>query len=1639
MILEMKNWKLWMLTAILTFSGLTLHAQEQDFTTKQAASKGKVFTFKGGQLTDKSATLSTPMEKLRKPGTPFRDARTTAPMSAGKKSGTEAPVQSMDGRRVARPSSGSMRSLRTANANGEEVDSHGIIVSPAAGEHKVYARSGKYLNYDNSVEMREQTGQVQIVTCDNGTVYIRNILSNYATGAWVKGKRTGNTISVAVGQPIEYDSYAECTLSLQWCVSDEFGFSTYDGYNGGKFTFTVDDAEGTISLEKSSETCFMGLFWDDYYSFAWQGDCETVWTYVGGYNPMEVTTVTPPAGLQTETWYVKGHEREGLEQHLYKGNVTIGFQDGFVYLKGLFPNYPDAWMKGRIDGTDVTFEGLQTQGSNGDGTVYAAGYEGGDLVDFCMLYDSDTQVMTSTRALLANTDPENVQAETWFNDITLSKDDPFAPIDVLPYANGFDTQNDWDWLTIIDANGDGSTWNPFEGEASYKYNSDNNADDWLISPPIRLEAGKTYSFTIDAHGSTDAYSERIEVKMGTEATAGAMTTTVIAPTELVTELPQSLGNKFITVATTGYYHFGIHAISDYDHASLRVDNLLVDETIMTAPAAVSDLTVTPDLENPVATITFTAPTKNIGGENLTANLTLIELMRDNEVITTFEDVAPGTPLTYVDDDPSLEGSVYHYQVVAYNADGMGDKSDVVSVRLFYVYEIPYVADFTQDAVGGQFTQIDANDDGRRWEWDGGSRAVYEYNSSQDADDYLISPALHFDAGNRYSIIVNAGSAGYPERFEILVGREATVEGLNVKVLENCVVTDEDQKDFEASFTADETGPYYVAIHCISEADMYELWINKVTVDLAPAPTAPDAPELAVTPGAQGAKLANIVVKAPTTSIDGNALTANLTRIVLYRGNDSVKEFENVAPGATLNYVDEEIEEVGEYTYQAVPYNADGIGRRSEKVTVYLGSDIPEAVKNVKATDLQTQVMLTWDKVGETGYRGGYVNPAEVEYVIYACYPGTTITDEAVASVKDADSYVLDFDTNEGEQVYQTWYVAANNEAGESYLEDESAGRLLVGNPYDLPVVEGFAGNTLHYFWDSNSFAMPFTMASDDDGMGLALFLPEAGDIFLNSGKLNLQETTNPVLLFDAIGYGVSSVNVGGHVDGGDDVALATESLDNKGYKTVKVPLSTLRDGRFAQIGITATINHPTIMNDWGEIEEQGDAFIIDNIRIVDLLAHNLTAGISAPPAVNSGKAVDIAVTVTNWGEQPAKGYTVTVTAGDEVVMQKTVDSELAPFASEEFTATWATSVFDETGDRTIKVVVDYAADLKPADNTAETTITINENNAPAPESLTAEDKGETGVELNWNAPAVAPQEYVETFDNTDAFPTFSIGGITATEHHGAIGEWTLYDGNGAEVYSWQDASINYDHRYEPSAWMAFDIVEAGFTGEKGHSGTQVMMSMCPVPGDGVGAADHWLISPELPGMEQEISFWLRVLTKQYGSETFEVLASKTDNQPENFELVENFMTDEETWTPYYVLLPEGTKYFAIRHTSNDIFGVLVDDVRFNYVGAVDKYHVYYEKQLVATVENGVTTYTLAADQVEAGERTFAVTAVYASGQESKPASVSIMVAADIRQIIADGQPVDVFTLDGKLVRRQAKSLDGLRGVYVVKGRKVLVK
>ena len=301
------------------------------------------------------------------------------------------------------------------------------------------------------------------------------------------------------------------------------------------------------------------------------------------------------------------------------------------------------------------------------------------------------------------------------------------------------------------------------------------------------------------------------------------------------------------------------------------------------------------------------------------------------------------------------------------------------------------------------------------------------------------------------------------------------------------------------------------------------------------------------------------------------------------------------------------------------------------------------------------------------------------------------------------------------------------------------------------------------------------------------------------------------------------------------------------------------------------------------------------------------------------------------------------------------------------------------------------------------TFTINKLVMPPPENVVATANSENqSATVTWNAPSNLPTTtYTEGFEDQTIFVPFSAGGVTATVHTGAFGEWTLYDAtNGSTVYG--STELDFANENQPHAWFVFN--PSGVTPAEGYentasphpanNGEQYLESICPTSSStAAGLSDHWLISPELSGNAQTITFYESELTTNYGAETYEIWVSSTDNTaPSSFtKLGDTHSVSVSTWAAQSIELPAGTKYFAIRHTSNDIFGLLIDDVTYEVSINPVSYNVYLDGTLVGNVDAAdALTYTF--NNVSVGDHECAVSAVYEGGIESAlvPAQFNIV-------------------------------------------------
>lgn len=249
----------------------------------------------------------------------------------------------------------------------------------------------------------------------------------------------------------------------------------------------------------------------------------------------------------------------------------------------------------------------------------------------------------------------------------------------VPWQENFDSQSSLNLFTIIDSNHDGATWewSRFKTKAIiYTYNDNNAADDWLITPPIAMEAGKKYKLSFDEHVTLPKYPERLEIKWGEGMNPD--TYQEVMPKTLLTNETFETKSFVVTAPADGNYHFGFHVCSDAAQGLLYIDNLGVEfEAAATAPSVVTNIeTHAADYGMNPVTITFNAPKKAINGKKLNSIDRIEVLRKDGSALHIFNAPTPGEQLSCQDENAAK--GLNEYVIVAYNENGMGKRADATA-------------------------------------------------------------------------------------------------------------------------------------------------------------------------------------------------------------------------------------------------------------------------------------------------------------------------------------------------------------------------------------------------------------------------------------------------------------------------------------------------------------------------------------------------------------------------------------------------------------------------------------------------------------------------------------------------------------------------------------------------------------------------------------------------------------------------------------------------------------------------------------------------------------------------------------------------------------------------------------------------
>lgn len=243
--------------------------------------------------------------------------------------------------------------------------------------------------------------------------------------------------------------------------------------------------------------------------------------------------------------------------------------------------------------------------------------------------------------------------------------------------DGFDT------YTVIDANHDGCTYvsndSYWGGYASYSPSKENAADDWLITPPIKMEPGNIYNLRFSAGGRTD-YPDVLEIKLGTDTVVSSFKTTIMPATATDASFNGKERRRF-TVDKAGEYRIGFHNITQ---AGLLyggdIDNVeVIVEAGGADPDSVTALSVVPGPKGEqTADISFVTPVSTVDGKPL-AGIDSVQIWCNDAAIYTIKAPAAGKAYSYKA-KASRENDDNKFSVVAF----AGGHSGIVAEKTIFV-------------------------------------------------------------------------------------------------------------------------------------------------------------------------------------------------------------------------------------------------------------------------------------------------------------------------------------------------------------------------------------------------------------------------------------------------------------------------------------------------------------------------------------------------------------------------------------------------------------------------------------------------------------------------------------------------------------------------------------------------------------------------------------------------------------------------------------------------------------------------------------------------------------------------------------------------------------------------------------------
>ncbi|MCM1224230.1 MAG: fibronectin type III domain-containing protein [Lachnospiraceae bacterium] len=356
--------------------------------------------------------------------------------------------------------------------------------------------------------------------------------------------------------------------------------------------------------------------------------------------------------------------------------------------------------------------------------------------------------------------------------------------------------------------------------------------------------------------------------------------------------------------------------------------------------------------------------------------------------------------------------------------------------------------------------IDGNGDGNTWKYDE-SKGCFNsgFCETSALNDWLILPPVELKAGSKYEFSMNVwrNSSFFNEEYiEVRYGKAPQADAMTNILIEKMTAPAE-VETVDAILEALESGKYYIALHSLSDADMYGVNVNNIKlIDTHSEITSvASVSDLRAEAAPNGELKATVYFTLPDKMTDGSAIQADAKLTAVVEGASKVTV--EGTPGASVNAVVETLQGMNKINVTPGLGELNGI---KLTVAVYTGETLPDKITDLKAqvSEDMKSAKLTWN-APTAGVDGGYIDPANLTYNVYQLV-STSMGDvwqEVATGVKETSYNFIP------EQLMQDYYelcVRACNIAGETPTDVETY--ALLGVPHSLPMSDTFDIGTYTY-------------------------------------------------------------------------------------------------------------------------------------------------------------------------------------------------------------------------------------------------------------------------------------------------------------------------------------------------------------------------------------------------------------------------------------------------------------------------------------------------------------------------------------------------------------------------------------------------